>query len=392
MTFVCSTCKVDVPVDEKVSHVRSDWHVYNLKRVVSGLPPISQEIFLHKKQLIDSEVPEVKRETYCSACKKCFSNSKSFDAHLTSKRHLHNSSFCRREHPATDTTESTAENSPPQPLPLGSCLFCDRIVSLNSLPNESLDKTQQIELAKRVLNHMFDAHKFTVPFPEKLTDPAGLLIELGRIVGEERACLFCGRQFYGSRVEKSNNAQISLSAVRNHMLDKPGHKQLWCGTEDPVQTALLIAEAEEEESDEDSAENYPKVGLAGGELFSQFYDQSVVVSPFLLSDDEDVYEVRLPSGTVLGHRKMKTVYKQHLSSTSSITTSTNNNAAYLTNHTGNNQKTVSILQNSDLKISSAQKRDRADCGRHLNDQRKYWDLTVGLQSNLCSRMRLRRPY
>lgn len=179
------------------------------------------------------------------------------------------------------STKPSAEDCLTEPLPLGSCLFCDRYISLNYLPNESLDSAKQSDLAKRVLNHMFDVHKFSVPFPERLADPAGLLIELGRIVGEERCCLACGRQFYGSCVEGSDNARISLSAVRSHMLDKPGHKQVWYGVEDPVQVALLVAKAEEESND-DCKINYPKAALAGGELFSQFYDQSVLAPSFIL--------------------------------------------------------------------------------------------------------------
>ncbi|CAH8434972.1 unnamed protein product [Heterobilharzia americana] len=173
MTFNCSSCRVDISADEKVHHARSDWHVYNLKRIVSGLLPISEEIFLQKKELLAAEAPGVGKETYCSACKKCFSNNKSFYAHLSSKRHLHNIASRREKltHSVGDTKEYAEENSSPQPLPLGSCLFCDRFISCNSVPDELVDETQQIKLAKRVLDHMFDAHKFSVPFPEKLTNP-----------------------------------------------------------------------------------------------------------------------------------------------------------------------------------------------------------------------------
>ncbi|CAH8438917.1 unnamed protein product [Schistosoma mattheei] len=202
---------------------------------------------------------------------------------------------------------------------------------------------------------MFDVHKFSVPFPERLTDPAGLLIELGRIVGEERCCLACGRQFYGSCVEGSNNARISLSAVRSHMLDKPSHKQVWFGVEDPVQVALLVAKAEEESND-DCKINYPKAALAGGELFSQFYDQSVLAPSFILSDDEDVYEVRLPSGTVLDGAKLL--------------------------NRDNGQKSVSIRR-PDFK-ALIQNRSNADSERRLNEQRKYWDLVTGVQGSCSS--------
>lgn len=44
-------------VSERINHVRSDWHIYNLKRVVSGLLPISEDMFVHKKQLIAAEAP-----------------------------------------------------------------------------------------------------------------------------------------------------------------------------------------------------------------------------------------------------------------------------------------------------------------------------------------------
>ncbi|KAH8855496.1 pre-60S factor REI1 [Schistosoma japonicum] len=388
MMYICSSCKANVSVTEKVNHVKSDWHIYNLKRVVSGLLPISEDIFVHKKQLFDTESPAIEKETYCRACKKSFSNSKSFSAHLISKRHLHNSQFSQEKistQSAITCTESAEENCTTQSIPLGSCLFCDRHISLGPVTNNSLDDAQKRDLAKRVLNHMLDAHNFTVPFPEKLIDPAGLLVELGRIVGEERSCLACGRQFYGSHLERSENIRISLSAVRSHMLDKPGHKQVWYGIEDPVQLALLMAETEHE-SDGHDKRNFPKAALAGGELFSQFYDQSVVAAPFILSDDEDVYEVRLPSGTVLGHRKMRTFYKQHLSTNLQLAPF---NKAKLSS-CGSGQKCVSILH-SDLN-TTIQKGFNRDPRRYLNEQKKYWDLINGVQGNLCNRLHLRRQY
>ncbi|CAH8440432.1 unnamed protein product [Schistosoma rodhaini] len=381
MTYLCSSCKADVPISERINHVRSDWHIYNLKRVVSDLLPISEDMFVHKKQLIAAEAPVAIEKTYCNACKKSFANNKSFTAHLISKRHIHNSHLFKTKTAQTviSSTKPAGENCLTEPLPLGSCLFCDRYISLDYLPNESLDSVKQSDLAKRVLSHMFDAHKFSVPFPERLTDPAGLLIELGRIVGEERCCLACGRQFYGSCVEGSDNTRISLSAVRSHMLDKPGHKQVWFGVEDPVQVALLVAEAEEESND-DCEINYPKAALAGGELFSQFYDQSVVAPSFILSDDEDVYEVRLPSGTVLGHRKMRTIYKQHLAATDKAKLSDRDNG----------QKSVCVRR-PDFK-ALMQYRSNADSERYLNEQRKYWDLVTGVQGNFHNRLHLRRQY
>lgn len=164
------------------------------------------------------------------------------------------------------------ESNQPQALPLGACLFCDKVLRCKDNTESSDDSS----LASRVFAHMSDAHDFLVPYPDRLVDPVGLLVELGRIVGEERACICCGRQFYG-RKGRNTSSPIALKAVRNHMLDKPGHMQLWCGESDPVCVALLI-----EESEEKNSSYPPAVALAGGELFSRFYDQSFVAPRFIL--------------------------------------------------------------------------------------------------------------
>ncbi|VDP80742.1 unnamed protein product [Echinostoma caproni] len=411
---ICSTCNVEVSPQDRTNHVRSDWHVYNLKRVVASLPPIPEDIFLLKKQAFCEPAPQAEKvclsssliilfqKTYCDACKTLFHNNRSFDAHLKSKKHLRNSELLQRngskvvavasgpganDVPQEELSDSEGQMTQPQALALGSCLFCDKFFPRRSVSGSSDEDNRS--LATRVLGHMLDAHNFIVPHPEKLVDPAGLLQELGRIVGEERACIYCGRQFYGRKGDTSLNSdtRVALKAVRNHMLDKPGHIQLWCGESDPVQVALLIAESEEQNS-----EVPPSAALAGGELFSRFYDQSIVAPTFLLPDaEQDVYEVRLPSGTVLGHRSMRTVYRQHLSTPATDVTQINR---YALNSSNQTSSAVSTSHIGPLVVASRSQLTTVErvSDRHSAEARKAWELATGMQGNLVNRSRLRRQY
>ncbi|THD21836.1 hypothetical protein D915_007450 [Fasciola hepatica] len=394
---VCSTCGVEVLSHDRTIHVRSEWHVYNLKRVVANLPPIPEDIFLLKKQAFCEPVSQTEKKTYCNACKTLFHNNRSFDAHLKSKRHIRNSELRDRielttsspsvipneDVPPSEDLLGWENNARPQALPLGACLFCDKILRSKGVTESEEDSSS---LAARVLAHMLDAHHFLVPYPDRLVDPVGLLIELGRIVGEERSCISCGRQFYG-RKGSTTKSPVALKAVRNHMLDKPGHMQLWCGESDPVRVALLI-----EESKEQNADTPPSVALAGGELFSRFYDQSLVVPGFILPDsEEDVYEVRLPSGTVVGHRSMRTVYRQHLMMPAVNVTHINH---YALSNSGQPSSAVTsshigpLVMDFQPRLSSGVR----DSRRYSAEARMAWELATGMQGNLVSRSRLRRQY
>ncbi|KAF5394047.1 hypothetical protein PHET_12337 [Paragonimus heterotremus] len=87
---LCSNCNISLDADERVLHVKSEWHVYNLKRAVANLPPISEELFNQKKQFFSEPVTKIEKKSYCEACKSSFVNSRSYEAHLKSKKHILN--------------------------------------------------------------------------------------------------------------------------------------------------------------------------------------------------------------------------------------------------------------------------------------------------------------
>ena len=52
MNFTCNTCSLSFPTPEdQRSHMKSDWHRYNLKRRVAQLPCIDEDIFTDDLEL-----------------------------------------------------------------------------------------------------------------------------------------------------------------------------------------------------------------------------------------------------------------------------------------------------------------------------------------------------
>ena len=47
--FTCNTCNLQFPAaEDQRSHMKSEWHRYNLKRRVAQLPPITEDLFNSK--------------------------------------------------------------------------------------------------------------------------------------------------------------------------------------------------------------------------------------------------------------------------------------------------------------------------------------------------------
>ncbi|CAH8508993.1 unnamed protein product [Dicrocoelium dendriticum] len=392
---LCSTCDISLTPEDRVAHIKSDWHIYNLKRIVAGLPAIPETMFTEKKQFFTGPLIQPEKKTYCDVCKTPFVNSRSYVAHLASRKHSRNAELKPRTHNdsasngpvKSSALEPTETDEPPQALRLGSCLFCDRVLP----PDMTLCESERDEsLAQRILMHMFDSHSFQLPYPDNIVNAPGLLRELGRIVGKERACLACGRQFYGRRFDKADDMQsnsvVALKAVRNHMLDKAGHMRVWCGTDDPVEVALLVAENEEQNPG--CSEPHP-AALAGGELFSQFYDKSVVVPPLLLPSSEEAYEVQLPSGTTVGHRSLKTIYQQRLPA---LPISQEPRRSHMLAAIGTGQTDMPVGLHTGLMTGRTFDPLKRIADRHSEESRKKWELVVGLRGNDVYRSRLRRQY
>lgn len=91
--------------DQQRDHYKSEWHRYNLKRKLADLPPLGLEKFLEKVQ--QNQKTEVKEQNfYCRPCRKAFSNDKSYNDHLVSRRHFEG---VEKNDGKDDTTEYLAQ-------------------------------------------------------------------------------------------------------------------------------------------------------------------------------------------------------------------------------------------------------------------------------------------
>lgn len=399
--FFCTSCQAQVDVPLRKTHLKDEWHIYNLKRVVACLPPISQQDYLKKNAFFTVTTATTPRHQshYCSNCKKTFSSARAYENHAASKQHKKNEWVSIRSdevvmHMEQDkkerelgVTEDANEQRNPAPLPVGTCFFCDR----EFIPPLGACNTE--DAADRVRRHMRDMHNFALPYEDRLLNPVGMLTELGRVVGEEHACLACGRQFsgrsHGAIPSSTENHRIAVAAVRAHMLTKEGHCSVYCGCEDAVEVALALAVAEEVNEGE-----IPAAARIGGELYSQFYEPVIADSTLVLPDtDESAYEVRLPSGEVLGHRKFyQTVFRQRLPPLRSVS-ETRRRTAALTGGSASLQLGLYGTRCGDLAISSGNmaRISRLDQFTQLRSHAvvSKQALSLGISGNMTLRGRLR---
>ena len=253
-----------------ISRIIDKSSVYNLKRHIASLPPISITVF--QKQVLASDSGKEESSPFqrsCTSCEQHYTNRKAWQAHLKSRDHAQKttetdskSSFLSDESPLSTPSLSTHEedesaNKEKSFSPL-QCLFCN-VESVSMETN---------------LTHMSHAHSFFIPDAEYLIDMESLLSYLFAVVFVFHECLFCG------------SSKTTKFGVQNHMRGK-GHCKV---------------DFEDDEHD-----------------LRQFYDFSGDVdddgdqpkTEVILVPNED--ELRLFSGKVLGHRSRTRFFRQDLS-------------------------------------------------------------------------------
>ncbi|RDW58237.1 hypothetical protein BP6252_13648 [Coleophoma cylindrospora] len=255
--LTCTTCVTAFESKEaKREHMKSDWHVYNLKRHIAALSPISFIIF-------QENVVLATREDGSSDESSPFQSSGILYEQRGPKRKTKRSHFKSwnqtqksSESPSTDVSSSThpdedtcsEEEEQEEPFSSRQCLFC-------SARATSLD----VNMA-----HMSHAHSFFIPNAEYLIDLESLLSYLFIILSDFHECLYCGSV-------KSNKF-----AVQDHMRGK-GHCKV-----DLEDERHGLQQFYDFAGDPDSDEETPDL-------------EDVTLVP-----EED--ELRLPSGKTLGHR------------------------------------------------------------------------------------------
>ena len=256
-----------------ISRIIDKNSVYNLKRRIASLPPISVTVF-QKQVLASNSGNDEKEESSqfqqsCTACEQQYTNRKAWQAHLKSRKHA-------KKTAETDSKASfLSDESPLSTLPLNTheedqsankeesfsplqCLFCN-------VESASMDSN---------LTHMSHAHSFFIPDAEYLIDMESLLSYLFAVVSVFHQCLFCG------------SSKTTKFGVQDHMRGK-GH-----------------CKVDFEDDEHDLKQFYDFCGDVDDEG-----DQPKTEVTLVPIGDE----LHLPSGKVLGHRSRARLFRQNLS-------------------------------------------------------------------------------
>lgn len=319
--FTCNTCNLQFPAaEDQRSHMKSDWHRYNLKRRVAQLPPITEDLFNSKvstltnteetkqKQLTKKEqrrkekeaILEQKRQILEQAKRAMLAQIQENGGELPPTKEESSNIDSNKERPEEEpeseiTPEQNEEKLLAQKLankldiPPTTCLFAHPKYNHNF---DTIDEN---------IEHMFRQHGLYIPERKYLIDKQGLLEYLGEKIGFG-FCIVCNYQ--GKTAE----------AAREHMQQKR-HMRIPYETEDE------------------------KLEISKFYDFSSTYDNDVVVDgededegdwEDVSEDDDDddddeelppierdaIYqhgnELHLPSGAVVGHRSMARYYRQNL--------------------------------------------------------------------------------
>ncbi|KAI4376220.1 hypothetical protein MLD38_014007 [Melastoma candidum] len=281
--LTCNSCNKEFfdESDQRL-HYRSEWHRYNLKRKVAGVPGVTEALFLARQASLAQEkagIDDSSRLYCCNLCNKGYRSDKALAQHLKSRGHLLRASGgkdCDEEGstviktlrqplrgsnmPASGKEPRSAESEESEDeweevgsddeLIGGAAESLSELVVDKPSPSQDMDddSDDDIDDALKELDpsccfmcdvkhdslehcmvHMHKQHGFFIPDVEFLKDPEGLLTYLGLKVKRDYMCLYCNdrRQPFSS-----------LEAVRKHMVAK-SHCKVHYGSGDDDEEAEL---------------------------------------------------------------------------------------------------------------------------------------------------------
>ncbi|EEH47545.1 uncharacterized protein PADG_03629 [Paracoccidioides brasiliensis Pb18] len=358
--FTCNTCQVAFRnSDAQRTHMRSDWHRYNLKRRVASLPPLSSEIFAEKvltAQAVNfAAAAKASFEKSCAACQKTFFSENAFQNHMASQKHKSRETQLRKNGGFQDETasvmsgtfslgepvnatptpsvqESAAEEefsklvdgvkytsiesedplfkSPPRPTHSATAGACRN--SSSGAPHEHDEDyalthcmfcNRNSDCVKLNVFHMRKFHGMFVPEQAYLVDGEGLLKYLFNKITKNNECLYCHKI-------KSNTA-----AIQTHMRDK-GHCMIAFSTEDEMlevgqfyDFSSTYSDDEDDEEDEDVSTAVDAKEAGDDDGWETDSSTSTIDGGDALYHE---YELHLPSGRTAGHRSLFKYFRQNL--------------------------------------------------------------------------------
>ncbi|KAN0068268.1 C2H2 type zinc-finger (2 copies) domain containing protein [Elaphomyces granulatus] len=347
--YTCNTCLVAFRgSDAQREHMRRDWHLYNVKRRVASLPPVSQEVFTEKvltaKATSSAAAAKASFQITCAPCQKTFYSENSFQNHIKSSKHkLREARLKPTEGPVDDASSVISST-----FSLGEPINRDAAAAVsisgsgvNALANglkainieedddeEEDDSEAEFSLLrclfcgdhssvlKANVDHMFKIHGMFIPEQDYLVDLEGLIRYLHDKISQNYECLYC------------HAFKSTAPGIRRHMRDK-GHCMIAFETEEdqieigqfydfsstysdnedePRRTNVLaenMAMVSSSHADDDGWETDGSSTSVDSTNNSEAY---VGPQPVFQTD----YELHLPSGRSVGHRSLAKYYRQNL--------------------------------------------------------------------------------
>ncbi|KAF4353535.1 hypothetical protein CsatB_008625 [Cannabis sativa] len=261
--LACNACNKEFIDDsEQKFHYKSEWHRYNLKRKIAGVPGVTEVLFMARQAALAQEknkLSETPMLYSCGLCGKGYRSSKAHAEHLKSRNHILkasqgvnnqdedmaiikplprrvvNKAPLQNDAPNEESEESEESEGEWEEVDPEEELIGEAAKSLTGLnvdehaSDEDMDEKDDVEdfddldpsccfmcdlehdNLESCIVHMHKHHGFFIPDVEYLKDPKGFLTYLGLMVRRDFMCLYCNDRCHPFS---------SLEAVRKHMIAK----------------------------------------------------------------------------------------------------------------------------------------------------------------------------
>lgn len=330
--------------------VSDSYSLYNVKRRVASLPPVSQEIFTEKvlsaKATSSAAAAKASYEKTCVACQKTFYSENSYQNHVKSSKHKLREVHLKQKDGLADDTSSVLSSTFSLGDPVNRSVAGESESTVSHLTdhmrNTAIDdedgdgdddmeedgdgeeySTSRCLFCRETspdvrsnVAHMFKNHGMFIPEKEYLVDLEGLIRYLHAKITENNECLYC------------HAIKSSSSGIRTHMVDK-GHCMIAFETEEEqieigqyYDFRSTYSDDEDDEMVDHTGGGVPVTSSDADEDGWETDDSSVASDDSAKSKSyrgsrpalQMEYELHLPSGRSVGHRSLAKYYRQNLHS------------------------------------------------------------------------------
>ncbi|KAI5966292.1 REI1 [Candida pseudojiufengensis] len=331
--FTCNTCNLQFPEsNDQRTHMKSEWHRYNLKRKVAQLPPINEELFNSKvtrlqtpddgekvKQITKKEQRRKEKEAILEKKKAILEQAKR--AMMAERRANQASGEALEDEKFTETIDDS-EEAPEQKKETENVDLTQEAEEEIQLEQKLANKLDippttclfahpkyhhEFQTVDENVDHMFKQHGLYIPEPNYLIDKTGLIEYLAEKIGFGFciACNYQGRNAEAAREHMQTKRHMRIPYESEDEKLEISKFYDFSSTYDDDDKKIIVDGADEAEESEGDWEDV-----------SDENEESDSDEELSAADQDAIYqngnELILPSGAVVGHRSNRRYYRQNL--------------------------------------------------------------------------------